>query len=452
MTSWEIVKYFIDCKKDIDSIIYISENVKLLSNLNLRRILDSRLRDYYIKIRVVYDKSIAKCQQKELCKTDPILERTMHEVDKNYAHKDDDYVPNELEFRELIDTLKQRLEHCKELCNESLPSITIDYVPYDRDLYRFINGIKEIFENRRTPYFIPTAHKRSDYKFNIFKDLINDFRNEWVEEYRPLFRYIKSPTDIYNTSRTNGIMITSCADDIDEIECEAFISAFRRRNQYKHVIKSLYCAFISKLSTEIDRITLVVLTELGYKSKDFNFNSFVKFSDGLQNDKQGKRIHELIALSKIDSAQAKPKFQETDVTEIIKSVAYSFAPAFENGQKELKTDLCDETMVSCDEKQMRKVVSNLISNAFKFCKTTVTVKCAAVNGKARITISDDGEGIAKEDLPHVFERFYTGRKGNTGIGLALTKEIIGFHEGEIRAYNQNGAVFEISLAISKEQN
>lgn len=171
-----------------------------------------------------------------------------------------------------------------------------------------------------------------------------------------------------------------------------------------------------------------------------------------ESDRMTELIEELLALSKIDSAQAKPKFQETDVTEIIKSVAYSFAPAFENGQKELKTDLCDETMVSCDEKQMRKVVSNLISNAFKFCKTTVTVKCAAVNGKARITISDDGEGIAKEDLPHVFERFYTGRKGNTGIGLALTKEIIRFHEGEIRAYNQNGAVFEISLAISKEQN
>lgn len=171
-----------------------------------------------------------------------------------------------------------------------------------------------------------------------------------------------------------------------------------------------------------------------------------------ESDRMTELIEELLALSKIDSAQAKPKFQETDVTEIIKSVAYSFAPAFENGQKELKTDLCDEMMVSCDEKQMRKVVSNLISNAFKFCKTTVTVKCAAVNGKARITISDDGEGIAKEDLPHVFERFYTGRKGNTGIGLALTKEIIGFHEGEIRAYNQNGAVFEISLAISKKQN
>ncbi len=58
MTSWEIVKYFIDCKKDIDSIMFISENVRKISNLNLRNILDSRLRDFYIKIRVVYDKSI----------------------------------------------------------------------------------------------------------------------------------------------------------------------------------------------------------------------------------------------------------------------------------------------------------------------------------------------------------------------------------------------------------
>ena len=152
---------------------------------------------------------------------------------------------------------------------------------------------EELFENRRTPYFIPTAHKRSDYKFNIFKDLINDFRNEWEEEYRPLFRYIKSPTDIFNTARTNGIMVTSCADDIDEIECEAHISAFRRKRKYEHVIQSLYCAFISKLSTEIDRITLVVIMELGYKSNDYDFNSFVKFSDGLQSNKKGKRIQDL---------------------------------------------------------------------------------------------------------------------------------------------------------------
>ena len=64
MTPWEIAKYLIDCKKDIDSIMFIAENVRSISNLNLKSILDSRLRDFYIKIRVVYDKSIKKQKQK----------------------------------------------------------------------------------------------------------------------------------------------------------------------------------------------------------------------------------------------------------------------------------------------------------------------------------------------------------------------------------------------------
>lgn len=174
----------------------------------------------------------------------------------------------------------------------------------------------------------------------------------------------------------------------------------------------------------------------------------VKESAGVimeESDRMTELIEELLALSKIDSAQAKPEFLETDVTEIIKSVANSFAPVFENSHKTLKTEISFEAVVLCDEKQIRKAVSNLISNAFKYCKTTVTVACKNENDKTIIAISDDGDGIDKDDLPHVFERFYTGKKGNTGIGLALTKEIIKMHGGEIRVHNENGAVVEITL-------
>ena len=164
-----------------------------------------------------------------------------------------------------------------------------------------------------------------------------------------------------------------------------------------------------------------------------------------ESDRMTELIEELLALSKIDSAQAKPKFREVDLAGIINGVTNSLAPAFENGQKKLKTELCGEEAILCDEKQMRKAVSNLISNAFKFCKTTVTVRCSNEKGKVLIIVSDDGDGIAKEDLPHIFERFYTGRKGNTGIGLALTKEIIKFHGGDIKVYNRGGAVFETIL-------
>ena len=67
-----------------------------------------------------------------------------------------------------------------------------------------------------------------------------------------------------------------------------------------------------------------------------------------------------------------------------------------------------------------------------------------------IRIQDDGDGIAAEDLPHIFDRFYMGKNGKSGIGLALTKEIVHLHKGMIRAYNgDGGAIFEISIPVSR---
>ena len=87
----------------------------------------------------------------------------------------------------------------------------------------------------------------------------------------------------------------------------------------------------------------------------------------------------------------------------------------------------------------------------RHAESFVKFSCKAESGKIIIVVSDDGGGINEEDLPRVFERFYTGRKGNTGIGLALTKEIIKLHGGEITALNdEKGAVFRIVLPLVKE--
>lgn len=164
-----------------------------------------------------------------------------------------------------------------------------------------------------------------------------------------------------------------------------------------------------------------------------------------ESDRMTKLIEELLALSKIDSSEVVTKLQKEDMCEIMKDVVYSLAPAFENSQKQLKTDFCCEAIVLCDERQIRKAFSNLIANAFKFCQTTVTIRCVKDHGNVVVTILDDGDGIDKEDLPHIFERFYTGKQGNTGIGLALTREIVKAHGGDIKAFNKNGAVFEMTF-------
>ena len=65
-----------------------------------------------------------------------------------------------------------------------------------------------------------------------------------------------------------------------------------------------------------------------------------------------------------------------------------------------------------------------------------------------IRFKDDGNGINRDDIEHIFDRFYKGSDGGTGIGLSLANEIIHLHNGSVTAYNYlDGAVFEVKLPI-----
>lgn len=147
-----------------------------------------------------------------------------------------------------------------------------------------------MFANRHTPYFVPTKIKRYDYAINIFRDLINELRNDWFQEYKPVLAKIKTPQEVSESIRLNEMMFTSDPDDLDEIGIDAMFGGIRRARKYNEIINSLYCQFISKICTEIDRYTLIVMCELGYKGIDYNFKSFAKFSDGLQKDKNGVKL------------------------------------------------------------------------------------------------------------------------------------------------------------------
>ena len=114
-------------------------------------------------------------------------------------------------------------------------------------------------------------------------------------------------------------------------------------------------------------------------------------------------------------------------------------------------DFPDEpVMVSCDDIQLRRAVTNILSNGVRYARSALRLTCRADKRHVTIRIQDDGDGIAEEDLPHIFDRFYMGRSGKSGIGLALTREIIHLHRGTIRAYNgETGAVFEITLPAGR---
>lgn len=151
----------------------------------------------------------------------------------------------------------------------------------------------ELFAQRQTVYYEPAKIHRHDYKVNIFRDLINDLRKDWNDEYKPLLDKVITPKDVEEQSRIDALMYTSSSDDIDDIRVNAAMDGIRRIRKYESVIRSLYCQFIQKICCEIDRITLIFMRETGSKINDFSIEKFFSFSDGLLATKGATKIENL---------------------------------------------------------------------------------------------------------------------------------------------------------------
>jgi len=110
--------------------------------------------------------------------------------------------------------------------------------------------------------------------------------------------------------------------------------------------------------------------------------------------------------------------------------------------------------VRADANQLAQVVTNLIANALSYTPAgAVRVSVYAENDQVCLCVADSGSGIAPDDLPHVFERFYRGQLvlkndvPGTGLGLAIVKEIVDLHEGRIEVDSQpdKGTTFRVWL-------
>ena len=170
-----------------------------------------------------------------------------------------------------------------------------------------------------------------------------------------------------------------------------------------------------------------------------------------ESDRMTELVDELLDISKIDMGRQPLTLSEMDVRELLYDSIRAVEPAAAGGGITITPDFPETpVMVSCDDTRLRRAVANILSNGVRYARSELRLTCRTDKRNATIRIQDDGDGIAEEDLPHIFDRFYMGRSGKSGIGLALTKEIIHLHKGTIRAYNgDGGAVFEISIPVSR---
>ena len=156
-------------------------------------------------------------------------------------------------------------------------------------------------------------------------------------------------------------------------------------------------------------------------------------------------IESLLILARQDAGEIAPKREPARLDAMADDVVEMLRPLARERGVTLHAELAAVQM-ACDAQQLRQVLTNLVGNAIEYNRPSgeVRVKLASEGGEVLLTVADTGVGIAPEDLPHIFERFYRADKsratteGHTGLGLAICDAIVKSHGGRIEATSTPG--------------
>lgn len=184
-------------------------------------------------------------------------------------------------------------------------------------------------------------------------------------------------------------------------------------------------------------------------------------------------VEELLELSRIESGRVPLRLSPTAVEQLVQTPIERFRSQARRDEIELAVEIAaDLPKVLADADRVQQVINNLIHNALKFApkKGQITIQAYSVETAPRqvqqmvsdappcviIAISDNGPGIAPEDLPRIFERFYksdrarTRGSSGTGLGLAIARHIVQAHNGRIWAESKlgKGSTFYFNLWVS----
>ena len=169
-------------------------------------------------------------------------------------------------------------------------------------------------------------------------------------------------------------------------------------------------------------------------------------------------IDRLFLFSKLDLKKVQFNFQSIDLVTFIRDTCEELKFDYPNLEILFETGELKSLKVSADSMHLHRVISNLIDNAVKYCdkeKTMVTIYISGADDMAKIEIEDNGIGIKKEYLPHIFERFYrsdparSSLSEGSGLGLSIARQIINAHGGKIEARSITGEGTTIIFTLRK---
>lgn len=159
-------------------------------------------------------------------------------------------------------------------------------------------------------------------------------------------------------------------------------------------------------------------------------------------------VEDLLYLSRLDAIEENYNYTLIDFAELLNNCIERINGIAISSNIIILTNNNKEIIkVYGDEEKLSRAVINIVSNCIRYATSIVEIHIMRIEAsRINLTICDDGPGFDINDLPHIFDRFYKGKKGNFGLGLAISKNIIERHNGKITAENSpKGAIFTIEL-------
>jgi two-component system phosphate regulon sensor histidine kinase PhoR len=170
-------------------------------------------------------------------------------------------------------------------------------------------------------------------------------------------------------------------------------------------------------------------------------------------------VQDLLLLAQAD-AKRSIELAEVQLDTVVLEVFMQAQVLASARQQTFKMEHFEAAQVEGDAEQLKRAILNLVENAIKYTQEGGAVSVALYGGKrwTRVVIKDNGVGIAPQDQPHIFDRFYRVDKarsrgsGGTGLGLAIVKHIVEAHGGRISLESElgQGATFTVWLPLLSE--
>lgn len=253
--------------------------------------------------------------------------------------------------------------------------------------------------------------------------------------------------DKYSVTKKLDINEIKTGDEIQQLD-ECFIAMTKSISQYDNAQQK----FLQNTSHEL-KTPLMSIQGYAEAIKDRVIEG-PAMDEGLdiiieQSQRLKGIVEELIYLTRIENSEENLILSLTNLNELVYSVCQSIKLMAEEKHINIEIEINPELNIICDREKLHRALLNLLSNGIRYADANIRIGAIIENNIIKLFIQDDGCGFKDNEEIKIFDRFYKGERGSTGLGLSIVKAIVEAHGGKIKAHNAGGkgAVFELQLPI-----